>query len=103
MTPADEIRHLRKIAEKLELLQKQLRAVRVSHALTGTALARAEHQIERLLAPPPCKILTHCQAQLDGDCDHKLCPQLRDGEPTKSGRFCPLPSKGLTALREHGT
>lgn len=31
-----------------------------------------------------------CHAQMDGDCDWKDCPQLRDGEPEKSGRHCPL-------------
>jgi len=33
---------------------------------------------------------THCQAARDGDCDWKLCPQERDGEPSRSGRHCPL-------------
>lgn len=37
------------------------------------------------------KPLKTCQAGLDGECYHPLCPQLRDGEPEKSGRFCPLP------------
>jgi len=36
---------------------------------------------------PPLK---RCAAHSDGDCVHKQCPQLRDGEPTKSGRHCPL-------------
>jgi hypothetical protein len=31
-----------------------------------------------------------CYADRDGDCDHPLCPQLRDNEPHKSGRHCPL-------------
>jgi hypothetical protein len=31
-----------------------------------------------------------CHADSDGDCDWKNCPQLRDGEPRKSGRHCPL-------------
>jgi hypothetical protein len=31
-----------------------------------------------------------CHADRDGDCNHKDCPQLRDGEPHKSGRSCPL-------------
>ena len=31
-----------------------------------------------------------CHANRDGECDHKNCPQLRDGEPEKSGRHCPL-------------
>ena len=33
----------------------------------------------------------HCQATRDdGDCDWSGCPQLRDGEPRKNGRHCPL-------------
>lgn len=31
-----------------------------------------------------------CRAQEDGDCDHPDCPQLRDGEPARTGRSCPL-------------
>lgn len=31
-----------------------------------------------------------CHANRDGDCSHKNCPQLRDGEPEKSGRHCPI-------------
>jgi hypothetical protein len=34
--------------------------------------------------------MTRCQADGDGDCMWKLCPQHRDGEPRKSGRHCPL-------------
>lgn len=34
--------------------------------------------------------LTRCQAGRDGDCTDVRCPQLRDGEPAKSGRHCPL-------------
>jgi len=31
-----------------------------------------------------------CRAHADGDCTWSDCPQLRDGEPRKSGRHCPL-------------
>lgn len=31
-----------------------------------------------------------CQAGKDGDCIDPCCPQLRDGEPAKRGRHCPL-------------
>jgi hypothetical protein len=34
--------------------------------------------------------LTRCAANRDGDCCHPDCPQVRDGEPKKSGRDCPL-------------
>lgn len=36
------------------------------------------------------KPLTSCAADRDGDCDHPQCPQLRDAEPAKSGRSCPM-------------
>lgn len=31
-----------------------------------------------------------CRSNSDGDCDWGGCPQLRDDEPAKSGRYCPL-------------
>lgn len=31
-----------------------------------------------------------CHGHEDGDCFWDGCPQLRDGEPAKSGRHCPL-------------
>lgn len=31
-----------------------------------------------------------CHAHEDGDCTWKGCPQLRDNEPEKTGRHCPL-------------
>lgn len=34
--------------------------------------------------------LTSCAAHRDGECSHPNCPQIRDGEPRKSGRHCPL-------------
>jgi hypothetical protein len=30
-----------------------------------------------------------CAADRDGDCTHGGCPQLRDGEPARTGRSCP--------------
>jgi hypothetical protein len=38
-----------------------------------------------------CAPLTRCAADSDGDCNALHCPQLRDGEPAKSHRCCPLP------------
>ena len=31
-----------------------------------------------------------CMAEGHGDCFHPYCPQLRDGEPHKTGRDCLL-------------
>jgi protein gp37 len=36
------------------------------------------------------KYLERCHADRDGDCNHPGCPQIRDGEPIKTGRHCPL-------------
>ena len=33
---------------------------------------------------------SYCYADRDGDCSWKDCPQLKDGEPMKTGRHCPL-------------
>ena len=45
--------------------------------------------------------LTHCQAaRSDGECFHPDCPQIRDGEPRRSGRSCPLPSPWDEHLEE---
>jgi hypothetical protein len=32
----------------------------------------------------------HCGASRDGECGKSWCPQIRDDEPNKSGRHCPL-------------
>lgn len=32
-----------------------------------------------------------CASGQDGECNHKDCPQVRDGEPEKTGRSCQLP------------
>ena len=34
--------------------------------------------------------LPTCQSGSDGDCSFKDCPQLKDNEPEKTGRHCPL-------------
>lgn len=35
-------------------------------------------------------VMSYCHADCDGDCEWQHCPQLRDGEPSKSHRHCPL-------------
>lgn len=39
------------------------------------------------------RTVTRCQANSDGDCYSEKCPQLRDGEPAKTGRHCPYDTK----------
>lgn len=36
---------------------------------------------------------TRCHAGSDGECNWKSCPQLRDDEPGRSGRHCPLDNR----------
>lgn len=37
--------------------------------------------------------LKRCAADRDGDCLASECPQVRDGEPAKTGRHCPLDNR----------
>lgn len=46
----------------------------------------------RLTAETPVDQM--CHAGKDGECTWSKCPQDRDGEPEKTGRFCPLPGWG---------
>lgn len=39
---------------------------------------------------PKEKGVRYCQSGSDGNCNYSSCPQLRDGEPEKTGRDCPL-------------
>lgn len=41
-------------------------------------------------ALPPKRVYEGCHSGRDGDCAWSECPQIRDGEPHKSGRHCPL-------------
>ena len=49
---------------------------------------------ERVIPDDPSDVKVWCAAGKDGECNWADCPQLRDGEPEKSGRFCPLPGWG---------
>jgi hypothetical protein len=40
--------------------------------------------------PSACSAPAVCHAGRDGECNHEGCPQLRDCEPARSGRSCPL-------------
>jgi hypothetical protein len=52
---------------------------------------RAEIEaVGRSLNLAPAAVGQYCQAGRDGDCNWQHCPQLRDGEPLKSRRHCPL-------------
>lgn len=63
-----------------ELLQR-------AEKLADDAEALAE-RVSRGDTPRP--YLTGCAAGRDGECSDPRCPQLRDNEPGRSGRHCPL-------------
>ena len=35
----------------------------------------------------------YCRGSSDGDCFWADCPQIRDGEPHKTGRHCPIDTR----------
>lgn len=56
---------------------------------------------DRLVTPAwkasnPEPALTVCMGGRDGECNSSRCPQLRDGEPEKSGRHCPIDNREET-------
>jgi len=47
--------------------------------------------------------MTRCQVHDDGSCTWEPCPQVRDDEPNRSGRPCPIGCEAhLVALRFPG-
>lgn len=69
-----------------DLLAKTAR----KQAETEAAKEAADDARRRWLLRP----LTSCAADDDGDCNHHECPQIRDGEPKRTGRHCPLDRRG---------
>jgi len=57
-----------------------------------SVLRRLREAGDRRAAGEGAAPLTRCAAGRDGECGHAQCPQLRDAEPAKSGRHCPLDS-----------
>lgn len=56
--------------------------------VAGDAASPPEAQPAEQRKPRPLD--GRCAADSDGDCTHPDCPQLRDGEPEKTGRSCPI-------------
>lgn len=56
-------------------------------AVLASAAMLAHDLLEKVQAMPE---LDSCAADDDDMCVHPKCPQNRDGEPTKTGRHCPL-------------
>lgn len=42
-----------------------------------------------------------CHGASDGECSWHSCPQLRDGEPGKTGRHCPLDTEEVDEENLH--
>lgn len=83
-SPLATAQHIQSMHGREELV-KRLRV--------GEKLRRLQHQVAgqpggRVKRPTPPPI--RCAASRDGDCCHAQCPQLRDGEPAKTGQHCPL-------------
>ena len=53
-------------------------------------LATGDKEIARLKEELKILKRLRCRGARDGECIWEHCPQLRDGEPEKSGRHCPL-------------
>ena len=91
------LKEVKILIEDLKKLSKRIRELDLyMSGDTGatTYLERLE-KAGLIKMPEPVKIkstkeLTHCCAARDGECFDDRCPQLRDNEPEKSGRNCPL-------------
>lgn len=57
--------------------------------MSGARITAGEYEVTVRRVPKKELDLLHCHAGSDGECNWKSCPQLRDGEPKKSGRHCP--------------
>lgn len=82
-TEVDALRSL--IARKKR--QKSIYQARINAADGYIALANRE--LAKHLPESP-----GCHAGRDGDCFWEKCPQIRDGEPAKTGRHCPRDRMG---------
>lgn len=61
---------------------------RLAEIIGDLALAQEPGEQKDNAAP-----LTCCAADQDGECNHAQCPQLRDDEPARSNRHCPLDNR----------
>lgn len=95
----------RKVIDALEKVHVKLLAREAGPDLdadqqTAAQVAALGHQVHPAMAMPSLTPEGHaarlatspqvCWAGRDGECSHAGCPQLRDNEPTASGRHCPL-------------
>lgn len=64
------------------------------HMKIATTIDELATQVQEHLIKKPEVDDGRCHSNCDGDCEWKFCPQLRDGEPHKSGRHCPNDRRG---------
>lgn len=69
--------------EKISVLEAAFSQVNEANDENFAEITRLKEELDILKR-------LRCQADRDGECHWEHCPQLRDGEPDKSERNCPL-------------
>lgn len=92
---ADEIERLRTALERMKRTAESMGPNGQPLGAGGVGMNWYEWMLESATAALDTSLNEHgdvetCHADRDGDCSHAGCPQIRDGEPHKSGRHCPL-------------
>lgn len=77
-------------AEKIAEDAAALSARYAIHDPSEQDIADRVLRVDITYPPVPRPVLTRCVAGRDGECSDPRCPQLRDNEPVRTGRHCPL-------------
>lgn len=77
-------------AEKIAEDAAALSARYAIHYPSEQDIADRVLRVDITYPPVPRPVLTRCVAGRDGECSDPRCPQLRDNEPVRTGRHCPL-------------
>lgn len=60
-------------------------------------IINASEYTQQCLLTQPQKVepleSAYCHADTKGNCNWSECPQIKDNEPERSGRVCPLPER----------
>lgn len=75
------------------LREKECRRSSIFHKTTAVRLRCGDWKLPTTEPKPRKKLkvtLKGCHANRDGECSWDGCPQLRDNEPHRTGRHCPL-------------
>lgn len=81
-----------KAIEEIQNLYDRIPTIRgaVRSIINDYERTRARIESEAMATKWPAAGHPHCQAGSDGDCLWPHCPQVRDDEPAKTGRHCPI-------------